>query len=171
MPRGRFAGRRTARRQRAREEAKREGEKRGGADHLFTIGFTITSEDVPAEVLILYDVGKLFRDVRAVHLHIFLLQVGRLEGNFVQHLFKDRVKASGADVFRLLVDHDGVAGEGGDGVVAEIQLYAFRVQQRDVLLDEGILRFRENAHKIALGERREFDADRQPALQLRDQVR
>src|SRR4029077_6569651 len=133
-------------------------------------GFPIASEDIPAEVLILHDVGKLLGDVRAVYLHILFLHVRRLEGNFVQHFFEYGVEAARADVFRLLVDHDSVPREGRDRILGESQLEAFRVQERDVLLDEGVLGFRENTYEIALGERGEFDADRQSALQLGDQV-
>src|ERR1700692_4745503 len=128
MARRGFAGRRASRHERASEETKREDEKRGGANHLFTI----VLEDVPAEVLILYDVGKLFRNVRAVHFHIFLLQVRRLKGNFVQHFFENGVEAARADVFRLLVDHDGVARQGRDRILCESQLEDLRVQGRNV---------------------------------------
>ena len=64
-------------------------------------------EDVPAEVLILHDVGELLGDVRAVHLHVLLLQVRRLEGNFIEHFFENRVQAARADIFGLLVHRDG----------------------------------------------------------------
>ena len=106
------------------------------------------SENIPAEVLVLHDVGELLGDVRAVHFHILFLQVRRIERNFIQHFFENRMQAARADVFRLLVDGDGKARERRDGVLGEIQLHAFGVEQRDVLLDERVLRLGEDAHEI-----------------------
>src|SRR5580692_1927218 len=82
-------------------------------------------EDVAAEVLIFHDVGKLFGDVGPVHLDVFLFHVRRVKGNFFQHFFEDGVQASRADVFGLLVDHYGVARQGGDGIFGEVELEAF----------------------------------------------
>ena len=52
----------------------------------------------------------------------------------------------------------------------EIQFHAFGVEQRDVLFDQRVLGLGEDAHEIGLGERREFDANRQAPLKFRDQV-
>src|SRR5205823_5519142 len=55
-------------------------------------------------------------------------------------------------------------------VIREIQSDAFRLEQRRVLFDEGILRFRENADEILFREGTELDTDRKPALEFRDQI-
>jgi len=40
-------------------------------------------ENVPAQVLVLDDIGELFLDVSGIHFHVFLFQFGRVEGNFL----------------------------------------------------------------------------------------
>src|SRR5687768_17835710 len=42
--------------------------------------------------------------------------------------------------------------------------------QRDVLLDERVLRLGQDAHEITLAERLELDANREPPLQLGDEI-
>jgi hypothetical protein len=44
-------------------------------------------------------------------------------------------------------------------------------QQRDILLDQRRLRLGQDAAHIVARQRRQLDADRQPALQFRQQVR
>src|SRR6202158_1013308 len=137
---------------------------------LFSIFHFQESEDVAAQILVLDDVRELLRDVGAVNLHVFLLEVGRFERDFVQNFFEDGVEAAGADVFGLLVHAGGEAGDGGDGVFGDVELDAFGLQQRDVLLDERILRLGQNANKIFFLQRLQLDANGQAALKLGDQI-
>ena len=58
-----------------------------------------------------------------------------------------------------------------DAVVGEPQVDAFGRHQRHVLLDQRAPRLGEDAHELRLAERLELDADREAALQLRNQVR
>src|SRR5256885_14124298 len=81
------------------------------------------------------------------------------------------MQAAGADIFGLFIDAGCEFGDHVDRVIRYVQLYAFRFKQRDVLLDQGILRFGENADEIFFLQRLQLHANRQAALQLRNQVR
>src|SRR5467141_5275062 len=126
---------------------------------LFSIFQFQESQDVAAQILVLDDVRELLGDVGAVNLHVFLLEVGRFERDFVENFFEDGVEAAGADVFGLLVHAGGEAGDGGDGVFGDVKLKRFNIQQRDVLLDERILRLGQNANKIFFLQRLQLDAN------------
>src|SRR5713226_2212941 len=115
---------------------------------LFSIFQFQESENVAAQVLVLDDVRELLGNVSAVNLHVLFLQVRRFEGNFIEYFFEDGVKAAGADVFGLLVYVGGEARDGGDRVFGDVELDPFGLQQRDVLLDQRILRLGQNADEI-----------------------
>src|SRR5216110_1391530 len=85
-------------------------------------------QDVAAQILVLDDVRKLLGNVGGVNLHVFLLEVGRFERDFVQNFFEDGVEAPSANVFGLLVHVGGKAGDGGDGVLSNVELDAFGFQ-------------------------------------------
>ena len=76
----------------------------------------------------------------------------------------------GADVLHALVHLCRDARDFLHAVRGELERRAIRRAQRRVLLGEGILRLRHDAHEIGLGQRRELDANREAALQLRNQV-
>ena len=48
----------------------------------------------------------------------------------------------------LLVDDGGEFGDGVDGVVGDVELHAFSFEEGDVLLDERVLGFGENADEV-----------------------
>src|SRR5579859_6017497 len=100
-------------------------------------------QDIAAQILILNDIGELLDYVGGIDLDILLLQIGRLEGKLVENLFKDGVKAPGADVFGLLVNAGGKARDGCNGIFGEVELDAFGLKKRNVLLDESIFRLRD----------------------------
>src|SRR5467141_2735930 len=137
---------------------------------LFSIFQFQESQDVAAQILVLDDIRELLGHVGAVNLHVFLLEVGRFERDFVENFFEDGVQAAGADVFGLLVDAGGEAGNGGDGIFGDVELDAFGFQQRHVLFDQRILRLGQNANKIFFLQRLQLDANGQAALELGDQV-
>src|SRR5262249_56193719 len=83
----------------------------------------------------------------------------------------DRVETPRPDVLERPVDALGVARDLADSVGGEGELHRLGAQQRLVLLDEGILRLGQDAYEILFGQRVELDADREAALELRDQVR
>src|SRR2546425_2234839 len=137
---------------------------------LFSIFKSKESEDIAAEILVLDDVRELLGDVGGINLHVFLLEVGRFERDFVQNFFEDGVQAAGADVFGLFVHAGGEAGDGGDRVFGDVELDAFGLQERDVLLDQRILRLGQNANKILFLERLQLNANGKAALKLGDQI-
>src|SRR5215469_9419265 len=143
-----------------------------GVPFLFCISnFKIRrSEDVTAQILVLYDVGELLVDVRRIHLHAFLLEVRCLEGKLIEHFFENRMQPAGADILSLLVHVGGKARDGLNGVFRDLQLHALGLEQRNILLDQRIFRLGEDAHEIFFLERLHFHTNRQAALQLGDQV-
>src|SRR5216684_2925214 len=129
-----------------------------------------SSENVTAQILVFHDVGKLLVDVRCVNLHGFLLQVGGLEGKFIQNFFENGMQAARADVFRLFVHAGGKARDGLHSILGKREFHTLGFKQRDVLLDERVLRLGENPDKVLFLQRLHFDADGQAALQLRNKV-
>ena len=75
-----------------------------------------------------------------------------------------------ADVLHALVHQRGDARDLGDAVGRELELRAFGLDERRVLLRERVLRLRHDAHEVLLGERLELDANRKAALQLGNQI-
>ena len=71
----------------------------------------------------------------------------------------------------LALRSTAICGEPVDGVGREVELDAFGLHQRDVLLDEAGFRLGQDADEIVLLQRAQLDADRQAALQLGQQVR
>src|SRR5256885_1445606 len=127
-------------------------------------------QDVAAQILVLDDVRELPGDVGSINLDVLLLEVGRFERDFVQNLFEDGVEAAGADIFGLLVHAGGEAGDGSDRVFGDVELDTFGLQERDVLLDERILRVGQNTNKIFYLERMQLDANGKAPLELGDQI-
>src|SRR5437899_5928931 len=114
-------------------------------------------QDVAAQILVLDDVRKLLGNVGGVNLHVFLLEVGRFERDFVQNFFEDGVESASANVFGLLIHVSRKAGDGGDSVFGDVKLDAFGFQQRDVLLDERVLRLGQNTNKVFFLQGLQFD--------------
>src|SRR5512143_3556437 len=69
------------------------------------------------------------------------------------------------------VDALGIARDLADRVVSELERDVLRREEGVVLLQERILRLGQDADEVLLRERVELDADREPALELGDQVR
>ncbi len=76
-----------------------------------------------------------------------------------------------ADVLHPLVHLRCDARDLADAVRSELEGRAFSRAQRGVLLGERVLGLRHDADEISFSQRRQLDADREAALQLRDQVR
>src|SRR5205807_10551222 len=70
---------------------------------LFSIFPCRELQDVAAQILVLDDVRKLLGYIGGVNLHVFLLEVGRFERDFVQNFFEDGVESASANVFGLLI--------------------------------------------------------------------
>src|ERR1039458_5332539 len=80
-------------------------------------------------------------------------------------------QCSRSDVLGVLVLLEGHLGETLHPGVFEPQFDAFRGQQRGVLAAERGIRFGQYTYEILHHQRFELDANRQTALQLRDQIR
>src|SRR5262249_9648545 len=105
-------------------------------------------EDVAAEVLVLDDLGEHFLDVGGINADRFLLQIRTFERNLVQKLLHNRMQPSGADVFRAFVHGSSKARDLLNRIVLERQLDALSFKQRNVLFDQRVLWFGENADEI-----------------------
>src|SRR5262249_13179543 len=127
-------------------------------------------QNVAAEILVLDDVCQLFADVGGIDFHILLLEVRRFERNLIKNLFKNGMQAARADVFGLFVHAGGIAGHGRDGVLGDIELDAFGLEESDILVDQRVLWFGKNANEVFFLKGLQFDADRQPPLEFRNQV-
>src|SRR5579864_5121043 len=127
-------------------------------------------QDVAAQILVFYDVHKLFVDVGGINFNVLLFHVGGFERNLVEHLFENGVKAAGANVFGLLVDAGGESRQGRNSILRESQLQALGFEQRGVLLYERIFRLGEDADEILFLEGLQLDANGQPPLEFGDQI-
>src|SRR5215475_73633 len=128
------------------------------------------SQDVPAQILVLDDVGKLLADVLRVDDHVLLLQIGSFERVLVQESLHYRVKPASADVFGLLVDGKGKPGNRVNRVVGERQVYAFGAEQSLVLAGERVLWLGQYSFEVFDGQRLQLDSDRKAALQLGNEI-
>src|SRR5262249_38394288 len=87
-----------------------------------------------------------------------------------EQLFEDRVKAARADIFRRFVDARGVGRDFLKSVLGKGQLDAFGVKKRLILLNKSVFGLFQDADEILFGERFQFDADREAALELGNEV-
>jgi hypothetical protein len=108
-------------------------------------------ENIPAQVLVLDDVRKLFSYIHRIDADRLLFQVRASEGNLFQHFLHDGMKTPGADIFRILIDDGRKVRDLLNRVVGERQLDSLRIHQRDILLNQGVFRLFENSDKIRFG--------------------
>ena len=108
------------------------------------------SQNIPAQVLVLDDLGELFADVHGVHLDGLLLEVGTVEGNILQQFFENGVETARADVLGGFIHPRGEAGDLLQRVLGKGELDAFGIEQRLILLDQRVLGLLENADEIGL---------------------
>src|SRR6185312_4905046 len=127
-------------------------------------------KDVSRKILVLHNVREHFLDVSCIHGHAFLFHVRRVKADFVQHAFHDGVQATRADVLCRVVHTKGKAGNFIQRFARELQLEAFSLKQRGVLLDERRFGLGENGNEVRHCQRPEFNTDGETALQFRDQV-
>src|SRR5215510_2962710 len=127
-------------------------------------------QDVSTKVFILHDVGQHIAHVSCVNNLALLFQVGAFEGNLVEDFLQDRVQSARAYVLGGLVHLEGEVGYFVNRVFGDFERDAFGLHQRLVLFDQGVLRLGQNAFEVVDGQRLQFDADGEPALQFGDQV-
>src|SRR5215203_3801984 len=131
---------------------------------------TTRSQDVARQIFVADDVVEHAADVRVVDRHRLVGEVRPLERDLVEQLFHHGMEAPRPDVFRLVVDFGGERRNAIDGLLGESERDALGVEQRDVLLDQRVLRLREDAHEVVAPERLELHANGKTALQLGDEV-
>src|SRR5437867_2536271 len=132
---------------------------------------TSPSQDVPREVLVAGELAQARVHVAGVDRELLARQVGRVERDLVQELLHDRVEAPGPDVLGRRVHPHGDLGDGVDRIRREGQRHALRAKQLDVLANQRVPRFRQDADEILARQGVKLDTDGEAALQLRDEVR
>ena len=154
MPRDGIAGGSAAANKSARARAERKQDGCGGASRSLRHRSIIALEDVPAEVLILHDVGQLLaRRTSPSTLTFFFFRSGASK-EISSSTFSMMVCRRRAPMFSVCsFTRDGEARDLFQGVLGELQLDAFGFEQRHVLLDQRVLRFGQNADEILLGQR------------------
>ena len=93
-----------------------------------------------------------------------------VEADVLEQLLHHRLEPPGADILDRFVDLGGDAGERLDAVVGEVDGHALGAEQRLILLGQAGAGRRQDADEILLRQRLQLDADRQPALELGQQV-
>ncbi|MCK7518679.1 MAG: hypothetical protein MZV64_13645 [Ignavibacteriales bacterium] len=96
------------------------------------------SQDVPAQVLVLDDVGEHAVDVGCVNRNRSAREVGPFERDLVEQLLHDRLQPARADVLHPLVDQRRQFRHPLDGVVGELEVDALGGEQRRVLRDQRV---------------------------------
>ena len=94
----------------------------------------------------------------------------RVVRDVLQQSFHDRVEAPRADVLLPLVDRERDLGEPRDAVGPEVEMDLLGVEQRLVLADETGVGGGQDLLEIGDRQRGQLDADREPALQLGDEI-
>jgi len=96
--------------------------------------------------------------------------VGCGKAYIIQHAFHHRLQPPRADILDRGIDLHRDPRHRIDRVRRKDKLDSFGLQKSFILLDEAGLSFGEDAAEIILVQGREFDADRQPPLQFRQEV-
>src|SRR5260370_10545248 len=132
---------------------------------------SLLSQDVSRKVRVPPDVGEPLSDVLRVDRELLARQVRGVERDIFQELLHHRVQAPRADVLRALVHAHGNLGDGLHRLRQDVERDAFRLQQLHVLPHQRVPRLGQDADEILPRQGLELHADREPALELGNQVR
>ena len=99
------------------------------------------------------------------------IAIGRFIRQRFEQAFQHRVQAAGADVLGAFVHLVSDFGDPAHAAGVEVQRHAFGRQQRFVLRAQRGIGLGEDANEVLDLERIQFDADREAALQLGNQIR
>ncbi|MNP72122.1 hypothetical protein D3C76_1686090 [compost metagenome] len=94
----------------------------------------------------------------------------RIIGNIFHQTLKHGVQTTRADVFGAFVNLPCGFCDAADAIGGEVDIDAFGAHQRFVLLGQRRAWLGQDALEIFGGQRLQFNADRQAALQFRDQI-
>ena len=119
----------------------------------------------------LAEVADVLVHIGGVDLDVVAAAVGRRERNLVEHALHHGVQPPRPDVLDRGIDRDRHVRDGVDRIRRELERHALGLHQRHVLLDQRGLGLGQDPAEIVARERAQLDPDRQPALQLRQQVR
>src|SRR5450631_1142306 len=128
-------------------------------------------QDVSRQILIARQIAQAALDVIPIDDGAGAAAIRGIEGQAFQQPLHDGVQAARSDVLGILVHFEGHLGQTPHTGLFESQIDAFRGQQRAVLAAQRGIRFGQNAYEILHHQGFELDANRQAALQLRDQIR
>src|SRR4051794_27358394 len=128
------------------------------------------SEHVAAEVRILSDAGELLAHEFRVDHERFAPALLGLEADVLQQLLHYRLETPGTDILERLVDLGCDASERLYAVVGELDRDALGAEQGLILLRQARAGCGQDTYEVLLGQRLEFDTDRQPSLQFGQQV-
>src|SRR6478609_8566176 len=113
---------------------------------------TEASQNIPAEVLILDDVGQLLAHVDRIYFYVLAFEVRTVEGNLFEQFLEDRMQSPSTDVLGRLVYPSRERRDLFQRILRERQLDAFRIQQRLILLHQRVLGLFQNPNEISLGQ-------------------
>merc|ERR1712070_507579 len=92
------------------------------------------------------------------------------ERELLAETLHDSMQPTRANVLHVTVDLRRELGHLPLGLVCELELDALGEHESALLLDEVILRLRQNGVHVLFRERLELDANRHPTLKLREQI-
>src|ERR1700733_1241563 len=122
------------------------------------------SQDEPAQIGVRGEVADMTLDEIGVDANGFAGPVGGGEAHLVEHALHHRLQPTRANVLDRAVDLGGEAGDRRHRVIGKLELEAFGLHQRHILLYQARLGVGEDAFEIVLGQRIELDPDLQAAL-------
>ena len=150
---------------------RRSGVKRGDTRHYAGRACCcLQGRHVFGQIGVAGDVGELGLDIGGVDDDRVAPALLGLEADVLEQLLQHGREPAGADILDLAVHLGGDPGDRADAVLGELDLDAFGGDQRAILLGQAGPGVGEDADEILLGQRLQLDPDRQPALQLGEQV-
>src|SRR5256712_472726 len=129
------------------------------------------SQNVPRQVLVAGDVAEASPHVAGVDGQLLAGHLGGVERDLLQQPLHDRVAPPRPDVLRARVHLHRNIRDRLHRVRRELESHLLRPQQLRVLLEQRVLRFRQDADEILARQGVELDADREAPLELGDEVR
>src|SRR5581483_2333787 len=124
-----------------------------------------------AEIVVLDQIRHARPDIGRIHAHVPVRQLRRIEQDLLEQPLHDREEPTRADVLTAFVHRGRRRGDLVQRVRTDLEYDALGLEQRAVLGHERAARLRQDPDEVRFRQRLELNADRKPALQLRNQVR
>src|SRR2546427_728679 len=129
------------------------------------------SQNVPRQVLVAGDVAEASPHVAGVDGQLLAGHLRGVERDLLQQPLHDRVEPARPDVLCARVHLHRNVRDRLHRIRRERESHLLRPQQLRVLLEQRVLRFRQDADEILARQGVELDADREAPLELGDEVR